>query len=99
MMKLIPVLTEKSLKEAENGKYTFWVGLTAKKTKIKYDVENIFGVKVMSIKTAKKAGKKKKNYKGRIRNVKPRKKAIVTLKGKDKIDLFEPDKKSAKKKK
>jgi len=98
MTKLIPIFTEKSLINAKNGKYSFWVTRTLGKNKIKHMIEEIFDVKVDSIKTAKKGGKKKKNFKGQVRNILSKKKAIVSLKGKDTIDLFDEEKKTTKKK-
>lgn len=88
-MKLEPVLTEKSLNLAKDGKYTFWVGPSFSKDQIKKQVGEVFGVKVKRVRTANVAGGKKRTAMGRIRKIMPRKKAIVELEGKDTIDLFE----------
>ena len=92
-MKLEPVITEKSTRLAEEGKYTFRVNIGLNKFKIKKIIEEVFGVHVTSVKTIKERGETKKNFRGRIRVIKPQKKAIVTLGEKEKIDLFETKKK------
>lgn len=92
-MKLIPILTEKSLDEAKNGNYTFWVDRRLNKYQIKKLVSDVFGVKVVRVRTANVRGEVKKTSLGRKRIIKPRKKAIVTLAEKEKIDLFETKKK------
>ncbi|OGM09434.1 50S ribosomal protein L23 [Candidatus Woesebacteria bacterium RBG_13_34_9] len=88
-LKLKPLVTEKSLKLAGLGKYTFSVARNLDKKAIKNLVEQVFSVHVVSVKTLIKAGEIKKNFKGKKKVVKSIKKAIVTLKEKEKIDLFE----------
>lgn len=95
-MKLEPVLTEKSMEKARKGDYTFWVNKGMTKYQIKNLVNKVFGVTVINVRTISVAGEKKKTYLGKMRVVKPRKKAIVTLKEKEKIDLFESKKKKSK---
>jgi len=92
-MKLKPVLTEKSLKFAEEGKYTFVVDKLMNKFKIKELVESTFAVTVTKVRTINIKGEIKKTVKGRIKRIKPFKKAIVVVKEGDKIDLFGGDKK------
>ena len=86
---LKPVLTEKSLKLAEDGIYTFYVGRGLNKGQIRHEIDNTFGVHVVKIRTLKVGGSTKKNVKGYKKIVKPRKKAMVKLAEKEKIDLFE----------
>lgn len=93
MQKIIPVLTEKSLSEAQSGKYSFWVDRGLSKDKIKVIIYELFGVNVVRVRTVNVSGQIKKNYRGRKRIIQPRKKAIVTLREKEKIDLFEESKK------
>jgi large subunit ribosomal protein L23 len=85
-----PVITEKSLAESKRGKYTFEVRKDASKGPIKKAVAKLFGVDVLSVKTA--------NYRGRPVRRGPRrlaakksdwKKAVVTVKEGQKIDLFD----------
>ncbi|MBP5312957.1 MAG: 50S ribosomal protein L23 [Clostridia bacterium] len=54
-----PQKTEKSSAEAAEGKYSFIVANTATKIDIKRAVENLFGVKVLSVNTLRYDGKKK----------------------------------------
>ncbi|MBI4697902.1 MAG: 50S ribosomal protein L23 [Nitrospirae bacterium] len=84
-----PLFTEKGarLKETEN-KLLFKVASDANKIEIKKAVEQIFKVKVDSVKTINCKGKLKKM--GRYEGKRPDwKKAIVTLKKGEKLDLIE----------
>jgi len=92
-MKLIPVLTEKSMSEAEKGNYTFFVERNMNKGQIKKAVEEAFGVNVVKVRTMNVTGEEKRTMRGRKKIIKPKKKAMVTLKEKEKIDLFEEAKK------
>lgn len=92
-MKIRPVLTEKSMSEANKGNYTFYVGKNSNKNQIREMIQEMFGVKVMRVRTMNVAGEAKKTYTGKKKIIKPKKKAIVTLAGKDKIDLFGENKK------
>lgn len=87
--KLIPVLTEKSIRMAKDGSYTFRVDSSLTKSVIKVLIEDTFGVNVKNVRTIKEHGGVKRTWRGRKRETMPSKKAIVSLKGKDKIDLFE----------
>lgn len=84
-----PLVTEKGsqVREAEN-KYLFSVAKTANKIEIKRAVEEIFDVKVKSVKTATVHGKVKRLgvYSGKRPDWK---KAVVTLEPGQTIDLFE----------
>ena len=81
-----PVITEKSVADKENGKYTFKVDPRANKIEIKNAIEKIFNVKVTSIRTLN--VKPKKRRVGRYTGLTNRtKKAIVTLAEGQTIDL------------
>lgn len=82
-----PVISEKSFKEAENGKYLFWVPLSANKIQVKEAVEKIFKVDVTNVTTIVMKGKIKvlKRIKGKRKD---KKKAIVTLKEGQEIKEF-----------
>lgn len=88
-MKLTPILTEKSLAEAKKGHYTFWAGFGMDKNQIRKLVEKVFEVHVVAIRTINLKGGEKRNFKGQEQKIKNRKKAIVDLKGDEKIDVFE----------
>ena len=84
-----PVITEKSMDDSANRKYTFKVKKTANKTEIKAAVEEAFGVTVDKINTANFDGKLKRQ--GRFVGRTPGyKKAIVTITESSKpIEFFE----------
>lgn len=88
-----PVYTEKSLREAKKGNYTFKVGLNMNKKQIASKIADLFGVTVTAVRTAKIGPEKGKNARGRKFNTLSVKKAIVTIKSGDKIDVFEESKK------
>ncbi|MCW6653056.1 50S ribosomal protein L23 [Aerococcaceae bacterium NML191292] len=86
---LRPVITEQSMRDLEEGKYTFEVDRRANKTLVKQAVEALFdGVKVAKVNTINVDGKAKRmgRYAGFTRKYK---KAVVTLKPESKaIELF-----------
>jgi len=88
-----PVFTEKSLKMAKVGKYSFWVGIGMDKMGIKSEVAKTFGVHVTSVKTITGKSEARRNTKGQKFLTKGTKKAIVTLKEGEKLDIFEESKK------
>jgi len=55
-----PVVTEKSMASMGEKKYTFVVDIHANKSMIKRAVEDVFGVKVDEVKTARFLGKNKR---------------------------------------
>jgi large subunit ribosomal protein L23 len=83
-----PIVSEKSYTLMEMNKYTFEVDKRATKPHIAQAVQEIFGVTVKDVNTINVPGKPRRlRYsKGLTRTWK---KAIVTLKDGDKIDLFE----------
>lgn len=87
-MILIPILTEKSLRQAKEGHYTFWVSPFSTKDDVRKKVEKVFEVKVGSVRTMNLRGGVKRNLRGQVQVVKAAKKAIVTLK-EGKIELFD----------
>jgi len=83
---LSPVVSEKSYGLIDDGKYTFVVDPRSNKTEIKLAIEKIFGVKVASVNTLNRTGKKQRTKFG-IGKRKDTKRAIVTLKS-GSIDIF-----------
>ncbi|MGV3016020.1 50S ribosomal protein L23 [Rothia sp. 88186D007BW] len=83
---IAPVVSEKSYGQLDEGKYTFLVDPRSNKLEIKQAIETIFDVKVASINTANRAGKRKRTRFGWGAR-KNTKRAIVTLK-EGSIDLF-----------
>jgi large subunit ribosomal protein L23 len=88
-----PIFTEKSTRLAKEGKYTFLVERAMNKKQIKALIAKLFGVHVTGIKTLKVSGESGRNNRGRKFSRVSGKKAIITLKDKEKIDLFEEGKK------
>lgn len=84
-----PIVTEKSSAAyQERGEYTFEVHPGANKIEIKAAIESLFGVSVTGVWTAQQRGKSRKV--GSSSGLRPRwKKAIVTLKTGDTIEIFE----------
>jgi large subunit ribosomal protein L23 len=73
-----PVISEKSSYDTAIGKYTFQVARTATKTDVRKAVEQLFGVKVVSVNTVNYDGKKKRQR--YIEGTTPAyKKAVVTI--------------------
>ncbi|MFD7653840.1 50S ribosomal protein L23 [Actinosynnema sp. NPDC059797] len=85
---LAPVISEKSYGLLEENKYTFVVAPGANKTQIKIAVEKVFGVKVVSVNTINRQGKRKRTRTGYGKR-KDTKRAIVTLSAESKpIEIF-----------
>ena len=85
-----PVVSEKSYGLLDNGVYTFVVHPDSNKTEIRQAVETIFNVRVASVNTLNRKGKRKRNRRQPTFGKRPdTKRAIVTLKAGDRIDLFE----------
>ena len=81
-------LTEKANILTEKGnKYVFEVNPAANKLEIKKAVESLFQKKVVSVNTANYAGKKKRERRADFGRRPHWKKAVVTLKEGEKIDL------------
>lgn len=86
---LKPVISEKSMEDAQVKKYTFKVAADANKTEVKRAVEEIFDVEVAKVNIMNVVGKKKRmgRYVGMTA---ASKKAIVTLTEKSKeIEFFQ----------
>jgi large subunit ribosomal protein L23 len=83
---LAPVITEKATIASEQNKVTFKVRPDATKPQIKEAVEKLFDVKVKSVNTLVREGKKK-IFKGRPGQRSDSKRAIVTLEEGHKIDV------------
>ena len=82
------ILTEKATLLSEKlSKYTFRVAPTANKLEIKREVEQLFKKTVVSVNTANYAGKKKRERRADYGRKPHWKKAIVTLKAGEKLDL------------
>jgi large subunit ribosomal protein L23 len=87
---LRPIISEKSYALMDHGAYVFVVDPRASKLEIRQAVEESFGVRVLSVNTMVRKGKRKRNRRamsfGRRSDTK---RAIVRLLGDDRIELFE----------
>jgi large subunit ribosomal protein L23 len=85
---LKPIVSEKSYGLLETGRYTFEVHPDSNKTQIKIAIEQIFAVKVVSVNTLNRTGKRKRTRAG-FGQRKSTKRAIVTLSADSKpIEIF-----------
>ena len=84
---IAPVVSEKSYGMLDENKYTFVVAPSANKTEIKIAVEKIFGVKVLSVNTLNRQGKRKRTRIG-FGKRNDTKRAIVSVAAGDRIDIF-----------
>jgi large subunit ribosomal protein L23 len=84
---LAPVVSEKSYGLLYENKYTFIVAPDANKTEIKIAVEKVFGVKVLSVNTLNREGKRKRTKVG-FGKRNDTKRAIVHVAAGDRIDIF-----------
>ncbi len=82
-----PVISEKSYSELNRNWYTFEVAPSANKTEIKIAIQQIFNVRVESVNTLNRQGKRKRTKTGwgRRKNIK---RAIVKLADGDRIEAF-----------
>ena len=83
-----PLITEKSTLLQENGKYVFHVANRANKVQIREAVQKSFGVVVVDVNICRVRGKLKR-YGPRLSRTPDMKKAIVTLRAGDRIQLIE----------
>ena len=82
-----PVITEKSSMLSESNKVVFKVGMKSSKSEIKKSIEELFKVKVKSVNTLRRKGKRTnfKNIKGKRKDFKH---AIITLEEGQSIDVM-----------
>jgi large subunit ribosomal protein L23 len=82
-----PVISEKSYRLADDGKYTFIVAPGTNKTQIRQAVEAVFRVKVTGVNTVNRQGKRRRTRFGWGKRP-DTKRAIVTLAEGERIDIF-----------
>lgn len=83
-----PLITEKHSAQQAQGKYAFEVTMAATKPQIKQAVEKAFKVQVTTVNVLRVAGKTRRRGR-QVLPAHPWKKAVVTLKPGDKIEIFE----------
>ncbi|MDA8268318.1 MAG: 50S ribosomal protein L23 [Actinomycetota bacterium] len=85
-----PVISEKTDRLMSAGTYVFVVAPDATKVDVRHAVEQVFGVRVAQVNTLNRIGKHRRNRRTNIVGTRPStKRAMVTLAGNDRIDLFE----------
>jgi large subunit ribosomal protein L23 len=85
-----PVVSEKTYGLMDNHTYVFVVDPRATKIDVRNAVEQAFNVKVVNVNTLNRKGKSTRNRRSGVTGTKPgTKRAIVTLKEGDSINLFE----------
>jgi len=85
---LRPLVTEKGTHQStRHNAYCFEVHSAATKTQIKDAIQHLFPVRVESVRTQTRLGKKRR-YRARVGKLSSWKKAIVTLNAEDKIEFF-----------
>jgi large subunit ribosomal protein L23 len=82
-----PVVSEKSYSELNQNWYMFLVRPDANKTQIKIAIQQIFGVRVLTVNTLNREGKRKRTRTGWGKR-KNTKRAMVKLADGDRIDAF-----------
>ena len=83
-----PMITEKSTVLQEGGKYVFQIATSANKVEVKAAVELAFDVKVLDVNITKTRDKSKR-YGPRVKKRPDIKKAVVSLKRGDRIQIIE----------
>ncbi|MCK4176111.1 50S ribosomal protein L23 [Aciditerrimonas ferrireducens] len=87
---LRPVISEKTYGLMDRGVYVFEVARDATKVDVRTAVERIFGVRVAKVNTLVRKGKQRRNRRtGVVGRTPTVKRAVVSLAGGDRIDLFE----------
>ncbi len=85
-----PVVSEKTYASMDKGTYVFVVDPRATKVDVRNAVEQTFNVKVTNVNTLNRKGKSTRNRRTGVAGIKPdTKRAIVTLRAGDTINLFE----------
>jgi len=82
-----PIVSEKSYSVLDQNWYTFEVAPDANKTAIKIAIQQIFNVRVLSVNTANREGKRKRTRTG-FGQRKATKRAMVKLADGDRIEAF-----------
>ena len=83
-----PVVSEKSYAGLEGNRYTFLVDERANKTEIKEAIQQIWNVRVISVNTMNRKGKRKRTRFGFGKRA-DQKRAVVTLAAGESIEIFE----------
>ena len=83
-----PIISEKTTEMMELNKYVFEVSMKSNKLMVRQAVKDLFGVQPEKVNVMRVRGKKKR-IRYQVGTTSAWKKAIVTLKEGDKIDIFD----------
>ncbi len=89
-MKFTPIFTEKSMNQAKNGMYSFWVLPDFAKGQIKKFLEDALDIKIAKILTQNYKKAIVRNARGTRKTIKAMKKVLITLKS-GKVEMFEDE--------
>lgn len=89
-MKFTPIFTEKSMNQAKNGQYSFWVLPTFAKGEVKKFMEDALDIKIANILTQNYKKMTVKTARGTRKTVKAMKKVLITLKS-GKVEMFDTE--------
>lgn len=85
---LRPLVTEKNIhRSTHNNQYAFEINKLATKADVKSAIETLFNVKVAEVRTQNRKGKQRRT-RFKLGKTKEWKKAIVSLKGDDRINFY-----------
>lgn len=88
-----PIITEKTVEDNKKGIYSFRVSISASKGAVKNEINRVFGVDAVDVKTLIVKGKSRRILRTREFSRQSNwKKAIVTLKEGQKIEMFSESK-------
>lgn len=82
-----PLITEKAMRLSEKNTYVFLVNTFANKTEVKKELENLYSVDITKI-TMAAFGQKPRTFRGKVSSSRPIKKAMVTVKEGQKIEIY-----------
>ncbi len=74
---LEPILSEKAVQDQERGVYHFWAQPQATKQEVAHWVEKLFGVKVAKVRSLRRRGKVKMNWRQRRPYRRPNRKRFL----------------------
>lgn len=95
---LKPVVTEKAMKRGEMNQYTFYIHPKATKIDVKIAVRELYGHEVANVRLMTVPSKTRSLRRSEVIKRNESRKAIVTLKGKKKIDVTKVKKEAPTKK-
>lgn len=86
---LKPVISERSMDQAQERKYTFKVAVDANKTEVKQAIEEIFGVEVAKVNIMNVNGKVKRMGRTMGKTADYRKAIVTVAEGSKEIEFFQ----------